>query len=128
MIALVLAMVTRHFLKAAVFSVAGFASLPALAAELCLNAGVQYKVGEYACIAACHGDRRLARCDALAQTASWTYISDACPSAMINQPWPSEWTEIPVVAAMTPIPLTVNLSAPTPAIQLKIASYRSAYQ
>ena len=39
-------------------------------------------------IAACHGKRRLARCDAIAEKASWTYISDACPSAMINPPWP----------------------------------------
>jgi hypothetical protein len=78
----------------------------------CSYAGRQYKVGEFACIAACHVERRLARCDAA--TASWTYVSDTCPSASINPPWPSDWTETPVAAAMTPIPLTLNRSAIAP--------------
>ncbi len=88
---------------------------------ICTNAGIQYEVGEYACIPACHGQRRLARCDTVAERASWTYVDDACPSAMIiNPPWPSDWTELPVASAMTPIPLVVNLSAIAPEIAPKI--------
>ena len=98
------------------------------AAPVCTSAGVQYKVGEYACIPACHGRRRLARCDVLADTASWTYVLDACPSAMINRPWPGEWTALPVVAAMTPLPVSVNMSAPTPAIQMRIAGHSSLFR
>jgi len=89
---------------------------------ICTNAGIQYQPGEYACIPACHGQRRLARCDTVAERASWTYVSDACPSAMIiNPPWPSDWTELPVASAMTPIPLVVNLSAIDPQIAPRIA-------
>ena len=73
----------------------------------CLNSGNQYKVGEYACIAACHGARRLARCDAVAQTASWTYVSDACPSAMAP-PSIMDATKKPIASAMTPIPLAIE--------------------
>ena len=103
---------------AAEFAVAQDATL------ICSNAGVQYELGDYACIAACHGRRRLARCDAVAERASWTYVSDACPSAMIiNPPWPSDWTEVPAVADMTPIPLTVNLSAISPEIAPTIGSH-----
>lgn len=92
---------------------------------VCTNAGVQYSVGEYACIPACRGQRRLARCDTVAERASWTYVDDACPSAMIiNPPWPSDWTEVPVVAVMTPIPLVVNLSAIAPDIAPKITRGR----
>lgn len=122
---------TRPFLTAAILSAAIVGASPAVAQEaslVCTNSGVQYKVGEYACIAACHGQRRLARCDALAERVSWTYVSDACPSAMINRPWPSEWSEIPATAAMTPIPVMVNMSAPTPEIQVEIAGHRSFYR
>jgi hypothetical protein len=101
------------------------AALGAEASIICTNAGVQYKLGEFACIAACHGKRRLARCDAIAEKASWTYISDACPSAMINPPWPSDWTEWPAVAAMTPRPVIVNMSAIAPEIAPRIAHPRS---
>jgi len=81
----------------------------------CTNAGSQYKVGEFACIAACHQQRRLARCDVVSEKASWTYVSEACPSAMIiNPPWPSDWTEVPAVAAMSPVPVVVNYSALPP--------------
>jgi hypothetical protein len=90
---------------------------------VCTNAGTQYKVGEYACIAACHGQRRLARCDAVAQSASWTYVSDACPSAMINPAWPSDWTETPALADMTPLPVTVRMSAIDPQIAPLIGSH-----
>ncbi len=104
-------------------AVAQDAAAPPVATALCMNAGAQYKVGEYACIAACHGQRRLARCDAVAQAASWTYVSDACPSAMIVPVWPSDWTERPAVAAMTPIPVTVTMSAIDPSIAPRIGSH-----
>ena len=55
----------RIFLAALVMQ--GVAVPPALSAEtaaVCQNSGRDYKVGEYACIPACHGQRRLARCDA----------------------------------------------------------------
>jgi len=99
------------------------AAVPAYAqsALVCVNAGLTYKVGEFACIAACHGQRRLARCDAVAEKASWTYVSEICPSAMIVAPWPSDWTEIPVVTAMTPKPIVVNMSVPTPEMARRIA-------
>jgi hypothetical protein len=97
----------RMALAAAVFLAAG----PALAADnstsICLNAGNQYKVGEYACIAACHGERRLARCDAVADQASWTFVSNACPSALLP-PSPSDATALPLAVAMTPIPLPIE--------------------
>lgn len=108
----------------------GFAGSPALGQDapavttaVCTNAGTQYKVGEYACIAACHGQRRLARCDAAAQSASWTYVSETCPSAMINPAWPSDWTETPAVSEMTPIPVTVRMSAIDPEIAPLIGSH-----
>ena len=89
----------------------------------CLNAGSRYAVGEFACIAACHGVRRLARCDQVSSSASWTYVSEACPSAMINPAWPSDWTELPAVAAMSPIPLVVDKSAPVP--EAKVLAFAS---
>jgi hypothetical protein len=92
----------------------------------CLNAGNQYQVGQFACIAACRGQRRLARCDAVADRASWTYVSEACPSAMINPPWPSDWNEIPAVVEMTPTPLVANMCEPVPEAKvLTFASFTS---
>ncbi len=99
------------------------AATPPVSNALCTNAGTQYKVGEYACIAACHGQRRLARCDAIATSASWTYVSDACPSAMIVPAWPSDWTETPALADMSPIPVTVIMSAIDPTIAPRIGSH-----
>jgi hypothetical protein len=88
----------------------------------CLNAGNSYAVGEFACIAACHQARRLARCDMVLNNTSWTYVSDACPSAMIiNPPWPSDWSEIPAESAMTPVPMTVTYSAFPPDMPLTLA-------
>ena len=117
-------MAARRSLTAACFLAAGFLSLPASAQTglVCLNAGNSYKVGEFACIAACHGKRRLARCDAVAEKASWTYVSDVCPSAMIVPPWPSDWSEIPAVTAMSPIPYTLNSSAIAPEIAVRIVA------
>ncbi len=107
----------------AVPALAQDAAAPPVSTAVCTNAGNQYKVGEYACIAACHGERRLARCDAVAQAASWTYVSNACPSAMINPAWPSDWTEMPAVADMTPRPVTVIMSAIDPTIAPLIGSH-----
>jgi hypothetical protein len=107
-----------------IFGAPAFAQdAPPVTTAVCTNAGTQYKVGEYACIAACHGQRRLARCDAAAQSASWTYVSDACPSAMINPAWPSDWTETPALSEMTPIPVTVRMSAIDPKIAPLIGSH-----
>jgi hypothetical protein len=111
----------RRSLIAAAVLLATAAPSSAETLLVCTNAGIQYKVGEFACIAACHGKRRLARCDVVAETASWTYVSEVCPSAMIVPPWPTDWSEIPAVAAMTPKPLVVNMSAPTPEFAARIA-------
>jgi hypothetical protein len=89
----------------------------------CLNAGVRYKVGEFACIAACHERRRLARCDAIAEKTSWTYVEESCPTAMINAPWPSDWSEVPVLTAMSPTPLVVNLTAIPPDDRIVFADF-----
>jgi hypothetical protein len=91
----------------------------------CINAGNRYAVGEFACIAACHQQRRLARCDMVLNNTSWTYVSDTCPSAMIiNPPWPSDWSEVPAESAMSPLPVTVTYSAFPPEMQLALAALR----
>jgi hypothetical protein len=118
-----------RFLLGAAMMAAILAAAPAwgdAASLVCLYAGQQYKVGEFACIAACHGERRLARCDAGAATASWTYVSDACPSAILIPPLPAEATERPLTAAMTPIPLPLQsrMSEMAPDIWAKIADLR----
>jgi hypothetical protein len=77
----------------------------------CTNAGMTYQPGDFACIAACHGRRRLARCDTVADKASWTYVQETCPTSMINRPWPSAWSEVPVMTATSPIPVVIDRSA-----------------
>ena len=62
----------------------------------CSAAGLSYKVGEFACVPACHQAKRLARCDVVSEKASWTYVSDACPSASLAEPL---FSAIPGVAA-----------------------------
>jgi hypothetical protein len=86
-------------------------SPPATTTLACTNSGMRYSVGEFACIAACHGQRRLARCDSVSEQPKWTYVSESCPSAMLNQPWPSAWSEVPADALMSPKPVHVNRSA-----------------
>lgn len=90
---------------------------------ICTSAGNSYKVGDYACIPACHGQRRLARCDVTGVSAAWTYVSNACPSAMITAPWPTDWSQIPAATDMTPIPVTVRMSAIDPTIAPLIGSH-----
>jgi len=96
------------------------------AALSCSSGGLTYRVGEYACIPACHGARRLARCDvegSAVQQVTWTYISDVCPSAMIiNPPWPEDWNTVPVQTNMSPIPVAVKMSAIDPMIAPKVGS------
>ncbi len=96
---------------------------PAASSAVCTSAGNTYRAGDYACIPACHGQRRLARCDVVGQAASWTYVSNACPSAMINTPWPSDWSQLPAVTDMTPLPVSVRMSA----IDAKIAPLIGAH-
>jgi 2-methylcitrate dehydratase PrpD len=122
----------RIFLAALVMQ--GVAAVPALSAEaaaVCQNSGRDYKVGEYACIPACHGQRRLARCDSVTQsqsaTATWTYVSDVCPSAMLP-PAPSDATARPIRAAMTPIPLPIEhtMSEMSPEAWMRLATLMKA--
>ncbi|HZP19172.1 MAG TPA: hypothetical protein VFB16_03105 [Bauldia sp.] len=100
---------------------------PGASAAVCRNAGNVYKVGEFACIAACHGERRLARCDAGAQMGSWTFVSNVCPSAMLP-PSPSDANVIPVAVAMTPIPLPIEhkMSEMSPEAWMKLSEARKA--
>jgi hypothetical protein len=94
----------------------------------CTNAGNSYKVGEFACIAACHGARRLARCDLVTEAATWTYVSDVCPSAMFVPGPPSEASQIPVRAAMTPLPGPLKISEMAPNAEARLVNLRVASQ
>ena len=91
------------------------------ATPLCINAGHQYQIGDYACLPGCHGRQRYARCDVLGASASWTYISEVCPIALISPPMPGGATLV-VATAMSPIPYRVTMSAITPAIAEKISA------
>lgn len=103
----------------------GMTAVPALGVEatlICLNAGHEYKIGDYACIAACHGKRRYARCDVIAEKTSWTFISDVCPTANLTPPDPTEVTLAPVVTAMSPIPVDVDRCAIDPQFDFRAPS------
>ena len=100
------------------------AGVPAAAADaslVCVNAGRQYKVGDYACLPACHGRQRYARCDAVAEHASWTYISDVCPIALLAPAEPQDASFAPADSVMTPLPLNIALSAISPEIAKEIS-------
>ncbi len=115
-------MATRMALKFVAVAAAMFAA-PALAQDaspICLNAGYQYQVGDYACLPGCHGRQRYARCDVLGSATSWTYISEVCPIAMISPAMPRSAT-LTVVTAMSPIPYEVTMSAIAPEIEARIA-------
>jgi hypothetical protein len=104
---------------------AGEAAAADTASLFCFNSGNKYKVGAYACIAACHGQRRLARCDVIAEIASWTYVSNTCPSALLPpSPWDTNLT--PVAVAMTPLPLPVEhiMSEMSPEAWMRYADLR----
>ena len=74
-------MAIRLFL-ASMISVAGLAAAQAQEAS-CSNAGNVYQVGDVACIAACHGRQRLAKCELVSNAATWTTLSESCPSARL---------------------------------------------
>ena len=100
----------RRLLQSAILVATSMVASPSFAQDatfLCLNSGREYKIGEFACIPACHGQRRLARCDVVAEKASWTYVSDVCPSALLP-PAPSDTNMRPVAVAMTPLPLAIE--------------------
>ena len=93
-------------------SVAALAALFALlstangqeAKLLCTSGSVSYKIGEIACIPACHGRQRLAKCELSNGLASWSYLSDSCPSAMNPiLPWPGDWFSAPSIAKVSPV-------------------------
>lgn len=86
-------------------------AVPALAQDgpetalACVNAGNNYSVGEFACIAACYHPRRLARCDVVSEKPTWTYVSETCPSAMLpDPPAVDDLSAIPAAFAMSPMP------------------------
>jgi len=111
----------------AVFAAAGLVCGAASAQQTkltCLNAGNIYSVGEFACIAACHGARQLARCDRIADAATWSYVSDVCPSAHFVPPPPDNASQLPVVTAMSRLPGPLKISEFSPAIKLRIAAAR----
>jgi hypothetical protein len=103
----------RGILVGVVLMSAAVATTPAGAQEatlVCTNAGNIYKVGEFACVAACHGARRLARCDLVIKTATWTYVSEVCPSARFVPGPPADASQIPTVVAMSPLPGPLKIS------------------
>lgn len=70
---------------------------------ICTSGGKNYQIGEIACIPACHGSERLARCVASNGSASWSTISESCPTAMSPiLPWPRD----PISAPSLKIALT----------------------
>ena len=65
---------------------------------ICTSGGVNYQVGDIACIPACYGQERLARCVASNGVATWSTISDSCPSAMTPiLPWTSRTAAVPAL-------------------------------
>ncbi len=52
----------------------------------CAAGGLNYDVGDVACIPACHGQQQLAKCEKSGEGASWTSISNSCPNAMNRSP------------------------------------------
>jgi hypothetical protein len=127
-----ISVMTKWRMFVAVLVMQAASVVPALSADTapgCQNSGRDYKVGEYACIPACHGQRRLARCDAVtqSQSAMWTYVSDVCPSAMLP-PAPSDATARPIRAAMTPIPLPIErtMSEMSPEAWMHLATLMKA--
>lgn len=107
----------------ALAATAATAIVPAFAqgaTPLCLNAGRQYQIGDYACLPGCHGRQRYARCDSLGASATWTYISDVCPIALMSPAMPDNAT-LSVATAMSPIPYRVTMNAIAPDIAARIA-------
>ena len=113
----------RAFPLVAAFAMA-LPALPAVGAEataFCTNAGNRYQIGDYACLPGCHGRQRYARCDPIAQNASWTYISDVCPMALFTPDTPDDVTVAPVRTAMSPIPYEITSCAIDPELEARVA-------
>lgn len=111
----------------AVMAWAGLNALSAAAQDAnptCSNAGNVYKVGEFACIAACHGARRLAQCKQASYGTTWIYVSDVCPSAHLVPPPLNNASQIPTATAMTPLPGPLKISELSPEISLRLAMLR----
>lgn len=106
-------MATRTIFALLALSLVGTGAVAQERLAVCLNAGHQYHVGDYACLPGCHGRQRYARCDALGTAASWTYISDVCPIAAISPALPKSAT-LTAASAMSPIPYQVSMSALSP--------------
>lgn len=70
------------FLGAACFAAQG----QEMSRITCAAGGQIYDVGDVACIPACHGQQQLAKCEQAGAGASWTSISNSCPSALIKTP------------------------------------------
>jgi hypothetical protein len=81
------------------------------ATPVCISNGISYQAGEVACIPGCHGAQRLARCDVVANYASWTTIANQCPSALL--------TPIPKGSAFRPVQLSCNLMPNAPFAQFQ---------
>jgi hypothetical protein len=120
-------MAKRQYSMGAALLAAGLTITPAIAQDTdttCSNAGNVYKVGEFACIAACHGARRLAQCKQASYGTTWTYVSDVCPSAHLVPPPPANASQIPTIAAMTPLPGPLKISEIGPELSLRLALAR----
>lgn len=103
--------------------------VPVIAQEVtptCVNAGNTYNVGEFACIAACHGARQLARCDRVANSTTWTYVSDVCPSAHVVPPPLDNASQVPVITRMSRLPGPLKISEFSPVVKLQLAAIRLA--
>jgi hypothetical protein len=121
-------MAKRQLSILAVMALAGIPAVPAAAQEqatpICRNAGYTYEIGEFACIAACHGARRLAQCKQASYGTTWIYVSDVCPSAHVVPPPPGNASQIPTVAAMSPLPGPLKISEFSPDVALRMAALR----
>lgn len=84
-------------IAASILIFAGSAAVKAQQTGLiCTSGGVNYQVGDIACIPACHGRERLARCIVSNGAASWSTISESCPSAMAPVlPWVGSLASVP---------------------------------
>jgi hypothetical protein len=80
----------RRVMTRIVFALAALAALTIGAAAqepTCSNSGNIYQVGDVACITPCHSQQtRLARCERQVSGATWTYLSESCPSATLLEP------------------------------------------
>lgn len=74
----------------------------------CVADGRSYAPGEIACIPACYGQQRLAKCEQTETGAGWTNISARCPIAMSPPFLGSLRRDVRLAMA----PITMRSSAP----------------